>query len=48
MRKCFINIKLLFKILILFVMKKKTVNLILEVVKAIVYALAGYFGGNAM
>lgn len=28
-------------------MKQKTVNLILEIVKAIVYALAGYFGGGA-
>lgn len=42
------NIRFLFKVLILFVMKKKTINLIIEVVKAIVYALAGYFGGNAM
>lgn len=28
-------------------MKKKTINLILEIVKAVVYALAGFFGGNA-
>lgn len=28
-------------------MKKKTFNLILEIVKAVVYALAGFFGGNA-
>lgn len=27
-------------------MKKKTVNLIIEFVKAVVYALAGYFTGN--
>lgn len=29
-------------------MKKKTINLILEIVKAVVYALAGFFGGNAI
>lgn len=29
-------------------MKKKTINLILEIVKAVVYALAGFFGGNAL
>lgn len=29
-------------------MKKKTVNLIIEVVKAVVYALCGYFGGSAI
>lgn len=28
-------------------MKKKTLNLILEIIKAVVYALAGYFGGSA-
>lgn len=28
-------------------MRKKTFNLILEIVKAIAYALAGYFGGGA-
>ena len=27
-------------------MKKKTINLIVEIVKAVVYALAGYFTGN--
>ncbi len=29
-------------------MKKKTINLIIEIVKAIAYALAGYFGGNTL
>lgn len=29
-------------------MKKKTINLILEIVKAVVYALAGFFGGNVL
>lgn len=29
-------------------MKQKTFNLILEIVRAIAYALAGYFGGNAL
>lgn len=30
------------------VMKKKTINLIIEIVKAIVFAIAGYFGGSAI
>lgn len=29
-------------------MKKKTRDLIIEIVKAILYAVLGYFGGNAM
>ena len=29
-------------------MKKKTINLIVEIVKAVVYALAGYFTGNTL
>lgn len=29
-------------------MSKKSINLILEIAKAVLYALAGYFGGNAM
>lgn len=29
-------------------MKKKTINLIIEVVKAIVYALGGYFGSSVI
>lgn len=29
-------------------MKKKTRDLIIEIVKAIIYAVLGYFGGNAM
>ena len=28
-------------------MNKRTINLLLEIVKGILYALAGYFGGNA-
>jgi len=38
--KCFIKFIL--------VMSKKTVKVIFEVLKAIVYALSGFFGGNAL
>lgn len=34
----------LFNILKFWFMKKKTINLIVEIVKAVAYALAGYFG----
>lgn len=36
--------KFLFNILKFCFMKKKTINLIIEMVKAVAYALAGYFG----
>lgn len=29
-------------------MNQKTLHLVLEIVKAVVYALAGYFGGSAV
>lgn len=29
-------------------MKKKTINLIVEIVKAVVYALAGYFSNSVI
>lgn len=36
--------KFLFNFLKFWFMKKKTIILIVEIVKAVVYALAGYFG----
>lgn len=33
---------------ILFIMEKSTMKIIYEIVKAIVYALGGFFGGNAL
>lgn len=42
--KMFHRFKLLFNILKFWFMKKKTINLIIEIVKAVAYALAGYFG----
>lgn len=42
--KMFHRFKLLFNILKFWIMKKKTINLIIEIVKAVAYALAGYFG----
>lgn len=42
--KMFHRFKLLLNILKFWFMKKKTINLIIEIVKAVAYALAGYFG----
>lgn len=39
---------LMFHVFKLLFMKKKTYKLLIEILKAVIYALAGYFGGDVI